>query len=228
MTVARAVVLLSGGLDSATLLAIARDRGLKCHALSFDYGQRHRIELEAARRVARELGAAEHRVVDLDIGWMGSSALTDRSIPVPQAPTEGIPVTYVPARNTIFLAIALGWAEVLGARDIFIGVNALDYSGYPDCRLEFVQAFQALADLATRVGVEGRGFRVHAPLIAMTKVEIIQAGTRLGVDYAQTLSCYDPDAKGGACGMCDSCRLRIQAFADAGLPDPTRYRPKEP
>ncbi len=225
---ARAVVLLSGGLDSATLLAIARDRGLECHALSFDYGQRHRIELEAAHRVAHELGAAQHRVVDLDIGWMGSSALTDRSIPVPHAPTEGIPVTYVPARNTIFLAIALGWAEVLGARDIFIGVNALDYSGYPDCRPEFVQAFQTLADLATRVGVEGRGFRVHAPLIAMTKVEIIRAGTRLGVDYAQTLSCYDPDATGGACGMCDSCRLRIQAFVDAGMPDPTRYRSKEP
>ncbi len=220
---ARAVVLLSGGLDSATLLAIARDRGLECHALSFDYGQRHRVELEAARRVARELRVAEHRVVNLDIGWMGSSALTDNSIPVPQAPTEGIPVTYVPARNTIFLAVALGWAEVLGARDIFIGVNALDYSGYPDCRPEFVQAFQALADLATREGVEGRGFRIHAPLIAMTKAEIIRIGTGLGVDYAQTLSCYDPDAEGRACGTCDSCRLRIQAFTDAGMPDPTRY-----
>lgn len=220
----RAVVLLSGGLDSATLLAIARDHGFTCHALSFDYGQRHRIELEAARRVAKQLGAADHRVVHLDIGWMGASALTDTSIPVPHAPADGIPVTYVPARNTIFLAIALGWAEVLKARDIFIGVNALDYSGYPDCRPEFIQAFQALADLATREGVEGRGFHIHAPLIAMTKAEIILTGSKLGVDYAQTLSCYDPDASGRACGACDSCRLRAQAFAAAGIADPTPYQ----
>jgi len=224
LTVARAVVLLSGGVDSATLLAIARDRGLACHALSFDYGQRHRIELEAARRISGKLGAADHRIVNLDVGWMGASALTDSAIPVPRAPAEGIPLTYVPARNTIFLAIALGWAEVLEARDIFIGVNALDYSGYPDCRPEFVQAFQTLADLATRAGVEGRGFRINAPLIAMTKAEIIKAGTALGVDYAQTLSCYDPDAAGRACGSCDSCRLRAQGFAAAGVADPTRYQ----
>lgn len=221
---ARAVVLLSGGLDSATLLAIARDLGLECHALSFDYGQRHRVELEAARRVAKQLAAADHRVVRLDIGWMGASALTDSSIPVPRTPSEGIPVTYVPARNTIFLSIALGWAEVLKARDIFIGVNALDYSGYPDCRPEFIQAFQNLADLATREGVEGRGFRIHAPLVSMTKAEIIMTGSRLGVDYGLTLSCYDPDAAGAACGTCDSCRLRAQAFAAIGIPDPTPYQ----
>ncbi len=220
----RAVVLLSGGLDSATLLAIARDLGHSCHALSFDYGQRHRIELDAAQRVARQLGAAEHRIVSLDIGWMGASALTDTTIPVPRTPTAGIPVTYVPARNTIFLSIALGWAEVLKAGDIFIGVNALDYSGYPDCRPEFVRAFQTLTDLATREGVEGRGFRINAPLIAMTKAEIIRAGLKLGVDYGQTLSCYAPDALGRACGECDSCRLRAQAFAAAGEADPTRYQ----
>ena len=221
---ARAVVLLSGGLDSATLLAIAREGGLSCHALSFDYGQRHRIELDAARRVARQLGAAEHRIVSLDIGWMGASALTDSTIAVPRAPTAGIPVTYVPARNTIFLAIALGWAEVLGARDIFIGVNALDYSGYPDCRPEFIRSFQQLADLATRAGTEGSGFRINAPLVAMTKAEIIQTGLKLGVDYALTLSCYAPDPAGRACRECDSCRLRAQAFAAAGAPDPTLYQ----
>ena len=203
---------------------MARDLGHSCHALSFDYGQRHRVEIDAAQRVARQLGAAEHRIVSLDIGWMGASALTDSTIPVPRAPTEGIPITYVPARNTIFLAIALGWAEVLGAGDIFIGVNALDYSGYPDCRPEFIRAFQALADLATREGVEGHGFRINAPLVAMTKAEIIRTGMKLGVDYGQTLSCYAPDPMGRACGECDSCRLRAQAFAAAGVADPTRYQ----
>ncbi len=218
-----AVVLVSGGLDSATVLAGTRDRGFSCHALSFDYGQRHRVELEAARRVAEQLLAVEHRIVRLDIGWMGGSALTDERIAVPQAPSAGIPVTYVPARNTVFLAIALGWAEVLEARDIFIGVNALDYSGYPDCRPAFIEAFERLANLATRAGVEGRGFRIHAPLIHMTKAEIIREGSRLGVDYALTLSCYDPDARGCACGACDSCRLRAAGFREAGLPDPTVY-----
>jgi len=224
----KAVVLVSGGLDSATTLAIARDQGFECHALSFDYGQRHRIELDAAREVAKQLGAGQHRIVKLDIGWMGGSALTDPGIAVPQGPTDGIPVTYVPARNTIFLAIALGWAEVLAARDIFIGVNALDYSGYPDCRPAFIDAFQALANLATRAGIEGDGFRLHAPLIHWKKAEIIATGQRLGVDYSRTISCYDPDPGGRACGVCDSCRLRRAGFADAGVPDPTRYRGKSP
>ena len=219
----KAVVLVSGGLDSATVLALARARGFACYALSFDYGQRHRIELEAAARVAKSLGAVEHRTVKLDIGWIGGSALTDNTIPVPQAPGTGIPITYVPARNTVFLAIALGWAEVLDARAIFIGVNALDYSGYPDCRPVFIKAFQQLANLATRASVEGRSIRIHAPLIHMQKGEIIQAGTRLGVDYALTTSCYDPDAQGRACGRCDSCRLRAAGFATAGVPDPTAY-----
>jgi 7-cyano-7-deazaguanine synthase len=219
----KAVVLVSGGLDSATTLAIARDRGFECHALSFDYGQRHHIELAAARRVAARLGAAQHKIVELDIGWMGGSALTDSTLAVPRAPTAGIPITYVPARNTIFLAIALGWAEVLAARDLFIGVNALDYSGYPDCRPAFIAAFQELANLGTRAGAEGDGFRVHAPLIQWRKAEIIAEGQRLGVDFSLTLSCYDPDAQGRACGVCDSCRLRAQGFADAGVPDPTRY-----
>jgi 7-cyano-7-deazaguanine synthase len=221
--VKKAVVLVSGGLDSATTLAIARDQGFECHALSFDYGQRHRIELEAARRVAESLGVVQHKVVKLDIGWMGGSALTDSSLAVPQAPSAGIPITYVPARNTIFLAIALGWAEVLAARDLFIGVNALDYSGYPDCRPAFIEAFEALANLATREGVEGRGFRLHAPLIHWRKAEIIATGRRLGVDYSLTLSCYDPDPEGRGCGVCDSCRLRAEGFAAAGVPDPTRY-----
>jgi 7-cyano-7-deazaguanine synthase len=220
----RAVVLVSGGLDSATVLALAAASGARCHALTFDYGQRHRVELEAARRVARQLGAADHRVVRLDIGWMGGSALTDTRIAVPQESTPGIPVTYVPARNTIFLSIALGWAEVLDARDIYIGANAVDYSGYPDCRPEFIQAFENLANLATRAGVEGQGFQVHAPLMHMHKQEIIRAGSGLGVDYALTLSCYDPDADGRACGRCDACRLRAQGFAEAGIADPTRYR----
>jgi 7-cyano-7-deazaguanine synthase len=220
----KAVVLVSGGLDSATVLALAAASGTRCHALTFDYGQRHRVELEAARRVARQLGAADHRVVRLDIGWMGGSALTDTRIAVPQESTPGIPVTYVPARNTIFLSIALGWAEVLGARDIYIGANAVDYSGYPDCRPEYIRAFENLANLATRAGVEGQGFQVHAPLMHMHKQEIIRTGARLGVDYALTLSCYDPDASGLACGRCDACRLRAQGFAEAGITDPTRYR----
>jgi 7-cyano-7-deazaguanine synthase len=219
----RAVVLVSGGLDSATVLAIARDQGCECYALSFDYGQRHRIELEAALRVSGSLGAAAHKRVQLDIGWMGGSALTDTRLNVPHQPSEGIPITYVPARNSIFLAIALGWAEVLNARNIFIGVNAVDYAGYPDCRPEFIQAFQNLANLGTRAGLEGHGFRVHAPLINLTKAEIIATGVRLGVDYALTLSCYEPDAAGWACGTCDSCRLRAEGFAAAGIPDPTPY-----
>lgn len=220
----RAVVLVSGGIDSATTLAMARAQGFACYALSFDYGQRHRLELDAARRVAESLGAREHRVVRLDIGWMGGSALTDSAIPVPAAPSRGIPVTYVPARNTVFLAVALGWAEVLGARNIFFGANTLDYSGYPDCRPQFVEAFEHLANLATKAGVEGDRFHLQAPLIAMRKAEIIQTGARLGVDFALTLSCYEPSETGAACGQCDSCRLRAQGFAAAGVPDPTRYR----
>ena len=219
----RAVVLVSGGLDSATVLAIARERGCECYGLSFDYGQRHRIELDAAQRVAKSLGAVAHKLVQLDIGWMGGSALTDTRLNVPHQPSEGIPITYVPARNTIFLSVALGWAEVLNARDIYIGVNAVDYAGYPDCRPEFIQAFQNLANLGTRAGVEGDGFRVHAPLINLSKAEIIATGVRLGVDYALTLSCYEPDAAGQACGTCDSCRLRAQGFVAAGIPDPTPY-----
>ena len=223
---ARAVVLLSGGLDSATTLALAREAGFACHAISFDYGQRHRCELAAARRVAAALGAAEHRIVSLGLGELGGSALTDEAIDVPTAPTEGIPVTYVPARNTVFLALALGWAEVLGAQDLFIGVNAVDYSGYPDCRPAFIEAFERLANVATRAGVEGRPFRLHAPLIALSKAEIIRRGTALGVDYGLTVSCYDPDAGGRACGRCDACRLRAEGFAAAGVPDPTPYRNK--
>jgi len=222
--VKKAVVLLSGGLDSATTLAIARERGFACHALSLDYGQRHVAELSAASRVAGALGAVEHKVIPIALDAFGGSALTDRNIAVPEHQTAGIPVTYVPARNTVFLALALGWAEVIGARDLFIGVNALDYSGYPDCRPEYIAAFENLANLATRAGVEGEPFHVHAPLIAMTKAEIIREGVRLGVDYALTVSCYQADAEGRACGRCDSCRLRARGFADAGLPDPTRYR----
>ncbi|MEE8634586.1 MAG: 7-cyano-7-deazaguanine synthase QueC [Acidiferrobacterales bacterium] len=220
----RAVVLLSGGVDSATTLAIARERGFASYALSFDYGQRHRLELAAAGRVARSLGAVEHRQVKLDLGWVGGSALTDPSIAMPVAASSGIPVTYVPARNTVFLAFALGWAEALGARDLFFGANAVDYSGYPDCRPAFVEAFQRLANVATKAGVEGDNFELHAPLIAMTKAEIIRTGTRLGVDYTLTLSCYQPGAQGEACGRCDSCRLRAQGFAAAGVADPTHYQ----
>lgn len=220
----KAVVLLSGGLDSATALAVARDEGFDCHALSIDYGQRHAAELAAARRVAAHLGVSEHLVVPIDLTAIGGSALTDTAIDVPEAPTEGIPVTYVPARNTLFLSLALGWAEVLGAHDIFVGVNAVDYSGYPDCRPEYIAAFERLANLATREGVEGEGFRIRAPLIDLRKEEIIRLGTRLGVDYGLTVSCYQADAEGRACGRCDSCRLRAEGFRRAGVPDPTRYR----
>ena len=219
----QAVVLVSGGLDSATMLAIARAEGFACYALTFDYGQRHRVELEAARAIAARLGALDHRVVKLDIGWMGGSALTDRSIAVPEIPTEGIPATYVPARNTVFLSIALGWAEVLGAQDVFIGVNAIDYSGYPDCRPEYIEAFERLARIATRAGVENRPIKIRAPLIQMRKDEIIRTGVGLDVDFALTISCYDPDPEGRACGRCDACRLRRQGFAGAGIADPTRY-----
>ncbi len=220
----RAVALVSGGLDSATSLAIARDRGFDCYALSFDYGQRHRVELVAARQVATSLGAVEHRVVQLDLRQFGGSALTDDTIAVPDHPSEGIPVTYVPARNTVFLSLALAWAEVLGADDIFIGVNAVDYSGYPDCRPEFIAAFETMANLATKAGVEGHRLTIHAPLIDLTKAEIIRSGHLLGVDYSKTLSCYSPDEKGRACGVCDSCRLRREGFIAAGVPDSTPYQ----
>lgn len=219
----KAVILLSGGLDSATVVAMAKAEGYACYSMSFDYGQRHRAELQAAERVARQLGVIEHKVIGLDLNGMGGSALTDTRIAVPETPGEGIPVTYVPARNTVFLALALGWAEVLGARDIFIGVNAVDYSGYPDCRPEFVEAFERMANLATKAGVEGNGFTIRAPLQQMSKGEIIQAGMRLGVNYALTVSCYQADEDGRACGKCDSCRLRAAGFAAAGVADATRY-----
>jgi 7-cyano-7-deazaguanine synthase len=219
-----AVVLLSGGLDSATALALAREQGFSCYALSVDYGQRHVAELDAARRVALAGGAYQHRIMRVDLAGIGGSALTDHTIAVPEKPTPGIPVTYVPARNTIMLSLALAWAEVLGSRDIFIGVNILDSSGYPDCRPEFIAAFSAVAALATRAGVEGSPCRVHTPLIAMTKAQIVLEGTRLKVDYGQTVSCYQADSEGGACGRCDSCRLRRAGFEAAGLPDPTRYQ----
>jgi queuosine biosynthesis protein QueC len=224
LQVRRAVVLLSGGLDSATTLAVARSRGFECYALSVAYGQRHAAELDAAARVARALSAREHRVMHVDLAGIGGSALTDPDIAVPEEPTSGIPVTYVPARNTIMLALALAWAEVLGAEDIFIGVNAVDYSGYPDCRPEFIAAFEKLAARATRAGVEGTPLRIHAPLIDLTKAEIIRLGLRLGVDYGMTVSCYQADEEGGACGRCDSCRLRRAGFEAAGVADPTRYR----
>lgn len=220
----KAVVLLSGGLDSATVLAMAGEQGYRCYALSLDYGQRHRAELAAASRVAEALGAVKHKVIRLDLAAIGGSALTDAKIDVPEQPVEGIPVTYVPARNTVFLSLALGWAEVLGSGDLFIGVNAVDYSGYPDCRPEYIEAFQRLCQLATRAGVEGGAFKIHAPLIELSKADIIRSGNRMGVDYAVTVSCYTADAEGRACGKCDSCRLRRQGFADAGVPDPTRYR----
>ena len=218
-----AVILLSGGLDSATVLAIAREEGYACHALSLDYGQRHTAELAAAARVAKSLGAVEHRVIRLGLGYIGGSALTDASIAVPESPTTGIPVTYVPARNTVMLALALAWAEVLGSRDLFIGVNAVDYSGYPDCRPEFIAAFEQVANLATRAGVEGARLRVHAPLQHLSKAQIIRRGIELGVEYAQTVSCYQADAEGLACGRCDACRLRREGFRAAGVADPTRY-----
>ncbi|WP_112196605.1 7-cyano-7-deazaguanine synthase QueC [Pseudomonas sp. LG1E9] len=219
----RAVILLSGGLDSATLVAMVRAQGYSCYSMSFDYGQRHRAELNAAARVARDLGVVEHKVVGLNLGGMGGSALTDSTIGLPEAPSEGIPVTYVPARNTVFLSLALGWAEVLNARDIFIGVNALDYSGYPDCRPEYVESFERMANLATKAGVEGQGFRIQAPLQNMTKADIVKAGVGLGVDYALTVSCYQADEGGRACGKCDACRLRAEGFKMAGITDPTRY-----
>jgi len=218
------VVLLSGGLDSATALALAMERGFACHALSVDYGQRHAAELEAARRVARAVGVAQHRVMRVDLAGIGGSALTDPALPVPEQPSAGIPVTYVPARNTIMLSLALAWAEVLGTQHIFIGVNVLDSSGYPDCRPEFIAAFAALGRVATRAGVEGRPCTIHAPLIELSKAQIIREGARLGVDYAQTVSCYQADAAGRACGRCDACRLRRAGFAEAGITDPTRYR----
>jgi 7-cyano-7-deazaguanine synthase len=229
---AKAVVLLSGGLDSATVLAIARAEGYECHALSFRYGQRHAVELEAAAVVARGLGAVEHRVAQVDLGWIGGSALTSRAIDVPKdRPLDGmqrdIPVTYVPARNALFLTYALAWGEVLGAYDLFAGMNALDYSGYPDCRPAFLRAFEAMANVGTKAGVEGQAWRVRAPLLEMSKAEIISTGVRLGVDYALTHSCYDPIVaeRVYACGRCDSCLLRRKGFAEAGVPDPTRYAP---
>lgn len=223
MTQKKAVILLSGGLDSATVVAMAKADGYSCYTMSFDYGQRHRAELQAAERVARQLGVVEHKVIGLNLNGIGGSALTDSSIDVPEAPSEGIPVTYVPARNTVFLSLALGWAEVLGARDVFIGVNAVDYSGYPDCRPEFVEAFERMANLATKAGVEGDCFRIQAPLQYLSKAQIIQAGLARGVDYALTVSCYQADNEGRACGKCDSCRLRAEGFAAAGVQDPTKY-----
>jgi 7-cyano-7-deazaguanine synthase len=220
----RAVVLLSGGMDSATVLAMARSQGFTCYALSVDYGQRHRAELDAAQRVAQTLGAHEHRVVKIDLTGFGGSALTDNKIAVSQQPTEGIPLTYVPARNTIMLSLALAWAEVLHAQDIFIGVNAVDYSGYPDCRPAYIEAFESMANLATKAAVEGHPLNVHAPLLHLSKAEIIRQGRALGVDFAQTVSCYQADESGRACGVCDSCRLRHAGFMAAGVDDPTIYR----
>jgi len=220
----RAVVLLSGGLDSATVLAMARAQGFECFALSVDYGQRHHAELAAAKRVAQTLGAREHRVVSIDLTGFGGSALTDSSIAVPEHASSGIPITYVPARNTIMLSLALAWAEVLHAQDIFFGVNAVDYSGYPDCRPEYVASFERMANLATQAAVEGKPLTLHAPLLHLTKAEIIRQGVRLGVDYALTVSCYQADEQGRACGRCDSCRLRSEGFQSAGVPDSTRYR----
>ena len=220
----KAVVLVSGGLDSATTLALAQEQGYACYAISFYYGQRHRCELEAASKVAQTAGVVEHKVISLNLDNIGGSALTDTAIAVPDQPTEGIPVTYVPARNTVFLSLALAWAEVLAADAIFIGVNAVDYSGYPDCRPEFIAAFANMAKLATKAGVEGHPIGVETPLIHLSKAEIIQQGLRLGVDYANTISCYDPDEAGRACGRCDSCRLRAAGFKEAGVADPTRYQ----
>jgi len=219
----RAVILVSGGLDSTTVLAMARAQGYDCYTLSFDYGQRHRAELFAAQKVSAVLGDVEHKVVHLNLDSIGGSALTDESIDVPEEETEGIPVTYVPARNTIFLSIALGWAEVLGAHDIFIGVNAVDYSGYPDCRPEYIAAFESMANLATRAGVEGQSIAINTPLMDLGKGDIIQAGIALGVDYSLTVSCYQATDEGLACGRCDSCRLRREGFTQAGVPDPTLY-----
>lgn len=223
VTKKKAVVLVSGGLDSATTLALANEQGFSCYALSFRYGQRHVSELVAADRVAKSLGACQHQTASIDMSFIGGSALTDTRIDVPKLPTDGIPVTYVPARNTVFLSFALAWAEVLEANDLFIGVNAVDYSGYPDCRPEYIKAYEKMANLATRAGVEGQFLRIHTPLINWSKAQIIQAGNRLGVDYSQTVSCYEADSSGHACGSCDSCRIRREGFVAAGLPDPTRY-----
>jgi 7-cyano-7-deazaguanine synthase len=223
MNLPKAVVLLSGGLDSATTLAIAREQGFSCYAMSFDYGQRHRIELQAAAEISRLLGAAEHKLIKIDLGSMGGSALTDLNIAVPEAPTEEIPITYVPARNTLFLAFALGWAEVLGAQNIFIGVNIVDYSGYPDCRPAFIESFEHLANCATRAGVEGRKFHIQVPLIYLSKAEIIREGIRLNVDYSRTISCYQADEIGRACGVCETCHFRRLGFLEAGVSDPTVY-----
>lgn len=224
MTNKRAVILLSGGLDSATVLASARAQGYDCYTMSFDYGQRHRSELDASRRISEALGAIEHKVIGINLDGIGGSALTDSSLAVPERVSQGeIPITYVPARNTVFLSLALGWAEVLQAYDIFIGVNDVDYSGYPDCRMEFIQAFERVANLATREGVEGRAFRIQAPLQSMSKAAIIQLGTQLGIDYALTVSCYQADLEGRACGVCESCQLRKQGFINAGINDSTRY-----
>ena len=217
------VVLLSGGLDSATTLAIAKEQGFECYALSFSYGQRHSIELQAARKIAASARVEEHRIISIDLSAFGGSALTDTTIDVPEMPTRGIPVTYVPARNTVFLSMGLAWAEVVGACDLFMGVNAVDYSGYPDCRVEFIQAFEKLANLATRAGIEGSRFAVHTPLIEWSKADIITKGLQLGVNYENTVSCYQPNGKGEACGRCDSCRIRKEGFQAAGFVDPSRY-----
>jgi len=218
-------VLVSGGLDSATTLALAREQGFACHALSVDYGQRHAAELAAAAAVARALGAVEHRIMRVDLAGIGGSALTDPRIPVPETPTSGIPVTYVPARNTMMLALALGWAEVLGAHDLFVGVNSVDFSGYPDCRPQFIEAFERLAAEATKAGVEGQRWSIHAPLIRWSKEQIIREGVRLRIDYGMTVSCYLADGEGRACGRCDACRIRREGFEQAGVSDPTRYQP---
>lgn len=223
----RAVVLLSGGLDSATVLAIARSQGYQCYALSMAYGQRHAAELNAAARIAKALEAVDHKVMSIGLDSIGGSALTDTTIQIPEQLAEGIPVTYVPARNTVFLSMALGWAEVLDAQDIFIGVNAVDYSGYPDCRPKFIEAFEHLANLATKAGVEGKSFQIHTPLIDLSKGEIIQQGIALGLDYSLTVSCYQATENGEACGSCDSCRLRARGFSEAGVPDPTNYSKTE-
>lgn len=221
----RAVVLLSGGLDSATVLAIAKSRDYECYTISFDYGQRHRAELNASALLSKQLGAVEHKVINIDLTAIGGSALTDASIAVPEEEQEGIPVTYVPARNTVFMSIALGWAEVLEAEAIFVGVNAVDYSGYPDCRPEYIAAFEKMANLATKSGVEGHRLTIETPLIDLSKQDIIKHGIELGVDYALTVSCYQADENGRACGECDSCRFRRQGFEQAGIKDPTRYQP---
>lgn len=220
----KALILLSGGLDSATILAIALDQGYQCYALSFNYGQRHATELNAAAKIAKSFAVLEHKTIDLDLTQIGGSALTDNNIDVPESPTVGIPITYVPARNTIFLSYALAWAEVLDINNIFIGVNAVDYSGYPDCRPEYIQAFERMANLATKSGVEGKKLTIHTPLIDLSKAEIIQQGNRLNVDYALTISCYQVDKNGSACGVCDSCRFRKEGFENAGMPDPTHYK----